>query len=125
MGKVRSESICRKFLTGGVESVKKLLDEAEVEPSRQTIRGALKMLQEDEVEFGDLDSFFRERYGFGLHNRHSRSPPSVGDEKPYSITHPKAGPPYVKVPVTVFNPKRGGQVRIRFESDERIVLMRS
>lgn len=124
MSKVRSESICRKYLAGGIEAVKKLLDEVETEPSRSTIRGAMKMLQEDEVDFSELDMFFRDRYGFGLNNRHSRTPPQVGDEKSYSITHPKQGPPYVKVPVTVFNPQRGGRVSIRFESDE-IVLTRT
>lgn len=125
MGKVRSESICMKFLSGGVEAVKKLLDEAGKDPARGTIRNALKMLRDDDVDFSELDGFFRQRYGFGLNNHHSRSPPKVGDKKPYTITTPKAGPPYVKVPVSVFSPKKGGQVDVVFESGDRIVIERT
>jgi len=107
------------YLLDGVRAVEKLV--AGRKTASVGLRRALRELKEQGRNTDALESYISERYGSG---GRGRSLPTVGDERRYKAQQIKTGGAFLRLPLAPLGVRKGGSVRVRFESG-KIVISRS
>ena len=104
------------FLLDGISGVEKLL--AGRKSAGTVIRRALHELEQQGRHVDALKVYVGEKFGAG---GRGRSMPGVGEERKYKAQQIKTGGAFLRLPLTPLAVKKGGSVRVRFESDRIVV----
>ena len=104
------------FLLDGVPAVERQWSNGNV--SKQTIRRAVKKLQESDEDVAELERWVAEHIGpIGL----GRSAPQPGETRSYKAQQIKNGGPFLRLPLDSLGVRKGKIVRVLFEKDRIVV----
>lgn len=104
------------YLLDGISGVEKLVSNRK--SAGAVIRRALRELKQQGRSVDALEAYVGEKFGSG---GRGRSMPDVGEERKYKAQQIKTGGAFLRLPLTPLGVKKGGSVRVRFESDRIVV----
>lgn len=120
--KIAAKDVVVEYLTGGLEAVE-AFDKAHGPLSRNVLRTAMRLLEEKEKTFTDLDKWCRKQHGFGLNNRAGLRAPKVGEQRRYKVQIGRgSGGPFMKLPLATLKVDGDSYVKGLFE-DGRIIIV--
>jgi hypothetical protein len=118
-GVVSVKDVQIAFLLDGISGVDKLL--ANRKSGGNLVRRALKDLQAQGKNVGVLESYVSEKYPM---QGRGRAMPNTGEERRYRAQQVGSTGVFLRLPLTPIGVKKGGVVKVRFESD-RVVISRA
>ena len=105
------------YLLDGISGVEKIV--AGRKSAGAIIRKALRELKQQGRSVDALETYVGEKFGSG---GRGRSMPNIGEERKYRAQQIKTGGAFLRLPLTPLGVKKGGSVRVRFESDRIVVV---
>jgi hypothetical protein len=118
-GVVSVKDVQIAFLLDGISGVDKLL--ANRKTAGNLVRRALKDLQGQGKNVGVLEAYANEKHPM---QGRGRAMPTSGEERKYRAQQVGSTGVFLRLPLTPIGIKKGGLVKVRFESD-RLVITRA
>ncbi len=104
------------YLLDGISGVEKLV--AGKKNAGSILKRALKEMTGQGRNVETLDAYVNERYGS---SGRGRAMPNVGEERKYKAQQIGDGGTFLRLPLTPIGVKKGGVVKVRFETDRVVV----
>lgn len=104
------------FLLDGISGVEKLV--AGKKNAGSILKRALKEMTAQGRNVETLEAYVNERYGS---SGRGRAMPNLGEERKYKAQQIGDGGTFLRLPLTPIGIKKGGVVKVRFESDRVVV----